>query len=88
MEPLSVHVDITDPASAREFAVDEIGKVTAIGALPNGCESGKPSVHFVIEIESEGEEIDGMRIRGYTTLELLRTAVRALEARYEDVLAP
>jgi hypothetical protein len=82
MENLSVHADITDPSAIREFAVDEVGKITSIGCLPDGTSGGNAAVHIVMEVEGDDTELDGLRVRGYTTLALLRTAVRALEARY------
>lgn len=81
METLAIFPDITDPGCVREFAVDEVGQILAIGALPNGTSGGKPAIHFVLEIQNEGE-LEGLRVRGFTTLRLLRAAVNALEAEY------
>lgn len=82
METLTIFPDITDPGCVREFAVDEVGQIVAIGAMPNGTSGGKPAIHFVLEIRSEDPDNDGVRVRGFTTLRLLRAAVNALEAQY------
>lgn len=54
------------------------GKIAAIGALPNGMQSGRTSVWLSVELE------DGRIAFCETSLALLQTASAAFRGRYGD----
>lgn len=89
MEDLRVILDaVQDGLPVGEDAL--IGRITAIGGIPEGTEGGLASVALVIEVKADPEAPDGHRrtkplvVFAETTLALLNNATRALAARYPD----
>lgn len=54
------------------------GRLEAVGAIPNGMSSGKAAVALRVELA------DGTVVLAETSLALLTTATRALDARHGD----
>ena len=79
MTPLVVDVEIRDGQWAEHLTdPPTMGRIVRVGCLPFGTSEGHPAFEMIVELP------DGSRIAAETTWRLMRTAVKALEARWGD----
>lgn len=81
MIPLQITIDVdkTPWTDIRSKLEPGMGKITRVGRLTRGCQSGKSAVAIVIETE------DGRQFVAETTMALFLTAARALKAVEDEM---